>query len=156
MMPAKATTSGTSFTFNAPHPNPKGAILHIMGVGTNGTTDEFAVTLADAGGEETSGYSGAVFNEGATSTGWSTEALLVRQTDMQNDEYEGKVFLDLADTSTNTWSFSGSIRTDGATRQFNSGGTKSLSDTLTQIIFKLNGTPTDSFNAGKANVTWIY
>ena len=154
---AVASTSGTSIDFTSIPSWVKRITVMFMGVSTSGTS-QLLVRLGDSGGIETSGYIGTTTQmaDASTSANYShasnngivtdggTNAAAIRY---------GAITLSLANASTYTWVSSGTIaRSDATTCSF-IGGSKALSDTLTQVrITAVNGT--DTFDAG--SITILY
>lgn len=147
---AVASTSGTSIDFTSIPSWAKRITVMLSGVSTNGSSD-ILIQLGDAGGFENTGYvSTAGFAGGTNSAGSTTSTsgfvLTVGLT-------AANVFncnVSICNISPNSWveSFSGFY--SGSSGAFG-GGTKTLSDTLTQIrITTVNGTA--AFDAGTINI----
>jgi hypothetical protein len=147
---SKASTSGTSVEFTGIPSWAKRITVMLSGVSTSGTSRPI-LQIGDSGGFETSGYSsvGAGFNSAIvdTITGgfaltysvWAAAGVL-----------SGNVTL--ANISGNTWTLSSVLGNATAAIHFGA-GTKSLSDTLTQIrLTTVNGT--DTFDAGEVNIMY--
>jgi len=119
-------------------------------------TNVSLIQLGDAGGIETSGYTGIVavlVNSGTSqANNLSTGVALATGTPSATSAYQGSVTFDLMDAATNLWAFSGtSGRSDQQVGNFY-GGSKALSQTLTQVRLTTNSA--DTFDAGTATVSW--
>ena len=121
-------------------------------------TSIIQIQLGDAGGIETSGYSGSTLSINTTptasisahSTGFLTEGI-----NGATIVLHGSIILSLENSTTNTWAFTcGLGRSDVSTAVGGfGGGTKSLSAALTQVrITTVNGT--DAFDAGAINIQY--
>jgi hypothetical protein len=148
---AVATTSGTAFDFTGIPATTKLIIINFHEVSTTGG-DNLYVRLGDSGGFETTGYisSGGYFG---ASTGYNDVTDAFHITGFNSSSvYTATLFLTLVDISTNTWisSHSGKANT---TLLSVGGGSKSLSDTLTQVRITRGGSNT--FDAGKLNIMYI-
>jgi hypothetical protein len=117
------------------------------GVSTNGTSN-LLIQLGDSGGIETTGYLSGIGTRSAEAT--STAGFIVGIPAAAGNNLTGIVPICLY--TTNSWATSGVMsRQDGFLNAF--GGTKSTSDTLTQIrITTVNGT--DTFDAGTINILY--
>lgn len=147
LLTAVATTSGTSKDFNIPS-GAKEITISFSGVSLSGTSD-LLVQIGDAGGFETTGYVSST----ATATGdnSSTAGFVLRLASATNVAY-GHMHLSLVDAAAFEWVSSHSARV-AATTCTTGGGNKALSAELTQVrITTVNGT--DTFDAGKANVSY--
>lgn len=148
---AVATTSGTAFDFTGIPATTKLIIINFHEVSTTGG-DNLYVQLGDSGGFETSGYisSGGYIG---VETGYNnvTDAFHITGYN-SSSTYTVNFLITLVDISTNTWvaSHSGKVNT---TLLNLGGGSKSLSDTLTQVRITRGGANT--FDAGKLNILYI-
>lgn len=148
----QATTSGTSITFTGIPAGVKRITGMIVGSSSSGTSN-WQVQIGDAGGLETSGYSGVTSNGGANpvhSAGFILSAAIVAAA-----TYGATFVLSLEDSANFTWSMFGILsRSDGTGSASNYGsGSKSLSAELTQIrLTTVNGT--DTFDAGAINISY--
>lgn len=126
------------------------------GVSTSGTS-RVQIQLGDSGGIETSGYLGAVSSASADQAVF-TSGFLVLATVVAAGTAHGVVTICLQ--SSNTWVMNGILgraETVGTTSVSSSGGSKALSDTLTQVrITTVNGTDTfdTTPSAGSINLLW--
>jgi hypothetical protein len=150
---AVASTSGTSIDFTGIPSWVKRITVMFSGVSTNGTS-VVQVQLGDAGGVETAGYLGAVASSAATSlrSNFSSGFLL-------NDSTSGGAGylrhgpLTLTLLSGNIWVASLIIARSETNEAWYGAGSKTLSDTLTQVrITTVNGT--DTFDAGSINIMY--
>lgn len=110
------------------------------------------VQLGDSGGVETTGYvaTGLVATNGATSTSASSTAGFIIRSQTTTPLFSG--IMVIANLSGNLWVSSHSGKNTASTAPFG-GGSKTLSDVLTQInITTSNGT--DTFTAGSFNVLY--
>jgi hypothetical protein len=143
------TASGTAVNFTGIPSWAKRITVMFSGVSTNGTS-QTQIQLGDAGGFETSGYVGTTglnssfvnYSSGFTfDTASSVSAATVRY---------GAMILNYV--GANMWVVCGTGG-NGASGVFYFGGTKTLSDTLTQVrITTVNGT--DTFDAGTINILY--
>ena len=147
----QATTSGTEFDFTIPAWATHVTVM-AAGVSTNGTTG-LIVQLGDAGGIETSGYSGATVTQAGTVTGW-TSGFLWATGNAAANVLEGVMDISLENASTFTWAADSTIATSQAATAVHSGtGRKSTSAAMTTVrLTTVNGT--DTFDAGAVNVLY--
>ena len=149
---AVASTSGTAIDFTDLPSWIKRITVMFSGVSTSGTSP-IQIQLGDSGGVETTGYSSGSVQPSSTSvvTSSSTTGLLCTHTAVATETYSGSCII--SQQSTNVWLESGNIlRVTGAILQL-SAGSKTLSDTLTQVrITTVNGT--DTFDAGSVNIMY--
>lgn len=143
---AVASTSGTSIDFTGIPSWVKRITVMLIGVSTNGTTG-ISLQIGDAGGIETTGYAVGTSN-GATST---SEFPLTGGSGAAAGLYSGGVILALL--GSNTWSIQGVVGRSDVSAAFSIGGSKALSDTLTQVRLK-SGNGTDTFDAGSINILY--
>jgi hypothetical protein len=149
---AVASTSGTSIDFTSIPSWVKRITVMFSGVSTNGTSIP-QIQIGDAGGVEATDYSGntivvtsASQPDSANSTGVKLYISMAAAA-----TFSGQCQLN--NVTGNIWVFSGSIvRSDSSGIGFSS-GSKTLSDTLTQVrITTVNGT--DTFDAGSINIMY--
>jgi hypothetical protein len=146
-----ASTSGTSIDFTGIPSWVKRITVMFQGVSTNGTSN-LLIQLGDSGGIETSGYLGAGAFAG-TSTGGAnyTAGFGINGANAANVMHGSIIISNFA--SGNEWIAAGNIALSSSAFVFSIGGSKSLSDTLTQIrITTVNGT--DTFDAGTINILY--
>ena len=145
------TLSGSNVDFTGISATARRVTVMFSGLSSNGTVVPL-IQLGDAGGIETTGYSGAMtvvapsppganFSNGVSlSTTWAATATL-----------GGNIVFNLMDSATNLWNFSGTAGRSDASYTHSYGGTKALSGTLTQIRFTAGA---NSFDAGSASISW--
>jgi len=149
---AVASTSGTSIDFTGIPATAKRITVMFNGVSTNGSSF-IQIQLGDSGGVETTGYVGIMATSGgggtidtSITTGFGIRA--------NNAGYIIDGLVNISKLSGNTYVASGTSAATGAgTGTFVTSGSKTLSDTLTQVrITTVNGT--DTFDAGTINIMW--
>ena len=148
---AQASTSGTSIDFTGIPSWVKRITVMFNGVSTSGTS-VVQVQLGDSGGFETTSYLGSAntFNATPSASNYSSGFVFIE------DVAAATIFhgnMTITNISGNTWteSHSGGVSSSAAVTF--GGGSKSLSDTLTQIrITTVNGT--DTFDAGTINILY--
>lgn len=144
---AVASTSGTSIDFTGIPAYVKRITVTFSGVSTNGAS-VYLFQLGDSGGIETTGYqaTGSNFVGATTSTsGFPSHNNAAVVT------HEGSIVF--SNLSGNTWSGFGNLASVGAGQVVSIAGSKTLSDTLTQVrITTVNGT--DTFDAGSINILY--
>ena len=150
---AQASTSGTSIDFTGIPSWVKRITVMFSGVSTNGTSN-YLIQLGDSGGIETTGYTASA--AGVANTGNAVTAVsstsgfpITSVGNAANTVSGGVSFIAF---SSNAWVSTGTLGNTGtSTGGFYVGGTKTLSDTLTQVrITTVNGT--DTFDAGSINI----
>jgi hypothetical protein len=151
---ALTTLSGSSVDFTGIPSTARRVTVSFNALSTNGTNVPL-IQLGDAGGIETSGYTGvvAVLVDGAASQANNlSTGVALSTTSSATAVYQGSVTFNLMDATTNRWAISGtSGRTDSQIGNFY-GGSKALSQTLTQVRITTNSANT--FDAGTATVSW--
>jgi hypothetical protein len=146
---AVASTSGTSIDFTALPAWVKRITVMFSGVSTNGTS-YVQVQLGDSGGIENSSYLGAT-QVGANGQQYSSGFLTDAGTGAAANVRHG--IISLVNVTGNTWAFSLNLGWSNSANAFVGGGTKALSDVLTQVrITTVNGT--DTFDAGSINILY--
>ena len=143
---AQASTSGTSIDFTGIPSWVKRITVMFSGVSTSGTSG-ISLQIGDAGGIETTGYALGTSNA-ATST---TEFPLTGGSSANAGVYHGGATLVLL--GSNTWSAQGVVGRSDTSAALIMGGSKTLSDTLTQVRLK-SGNGTDTFDAGTINILY--
>jgi hypothetical protein len=153
---AVASTSGTSIDFTSIPSWVKKITVMFSGVSTSGTSIPL-IQLADAGGVEATGYLGGagIYEDGPTvittaqTTGFGINA-------SHSAAYVIHGSATISSFGSNQWIYSSSMANSSATNPgacFTGGGSKTLTDTLTQIrITTVNGT--DTFDAGSINIQY--
>jgi hypothetical protein len=147
---AVASTSGTSIDFTSIPAGVRRITVMFKGVSTNGSS-AVIVQLGDAGGFETTGYSGSVdfIEDNAAGTTFSTGFAIDRSLSA-SDVRTGQMVI--CSFGANNWNETSTISTT-LTSLCLGAGDKTLSDTLTQIrITTVNGT--DTFDAGSINILY--
>jgi hypothetical protein len=153
---AVASTSGTSIDFTGIPSWVKRVTVMFSGVSTNGTSPP-QIQLGDSGGVENSGYLGAnvvLFNT-ATVTGVNISAGFL--IGLSTAAWAASVLvyghLVLTKLDGQLWTAVGSFGRSDAASLYHIAGSKTLSDTLTQVrITTVNGT--DTFDAGSINIMY--
>jgi len=145
------SASGTSIDFTGIPSWVKRITVMFSGVSLNGAT-AFLFQLGDSGGIETTGYNGGGARFGGTSV---APASFTAGFSLNNTTaaalYSGSIVI--TNLNDNTWCASGVFGSDTTENAQIVGGSKTLSDTLTQIrITTVNGTST--FDAGTINVMY--
>ena len=146
---AVASTSGTSIDFTGIPSWVKRITVMYAGVSTNGNSN-WTLQLGDAGGFETTGYSGSCeyLEDNAGGTTFSTSFLTAIS---WSSAYACSGTVVLTNVSGNTWVENGVIST-GVTSAALSSGSKTLSDVLTQI--RISSATPDTFDAGSINILY--
>ena len=149
----QATTSGTSWTFGSIPTGTTMIVINFEGCRFSGSED-FLVTIGDAGGLESSGYISddhRIESDGTHTAATSTANYIVFRI-QQARIANGHMTLTLKDASNFTWIESHVINTvTGSSNELSIGtGTKSLSAELTQV--SLSGGTGD---AGSINIMYI-
>jgi hypothetical protein len=150
---AQASTSGTSIDFTSIPSWVKRITVIFSGVSESGTSIPI-IQIGDSGGIETTGYLGSggftavsnICSAVAQTSGFSLDAASAAASIRSGA-------VSLYNISGNVWVASGTLtRTDSAVTLM-CAGTKTLSDTLTQVrITTVNGT--DTFDAGTINIMY--
>jgi hypothetical protein len=118
-----------------------------MNVSTNGT-GEFLVQIG-SGAVDTSGYTSTADLGGTELT--STAGFILNIGGVAASTWSGKVVLDLADASNNTWISTGRVQRDGIfVAGEHSSGIKSLSGALDRVRITTVGP--DTFDGGSVNI----
>jgi hypothetical protein len=150
---AQATTSGTSVDFTGIPSWVKRITVMFQGVSTNGTSLP-QIQLGDSGGFETTNYAATSAYVAPTTVANAsyTSGFVIRTDASATVTMNGHITVNLITSSTNTWAAGGVLAAPTASAYLALvGGTKSLSDTLTQVrITTVNGT--DTFDAGSVNL----
>ena len=142
------SASGTSVDFTGIPSTAKRITVMFSGVSTNGTSN-YLIQLGDAGGVETTGYSSRATSISAQAN--TTAGFIITQSQAAVDLVSGNIVI--CTLGGNVWVSGGNISNIGQNAILMSAGTKTLSDTLTQVrITTVNGT--DTFDAGTINIMW--
>jgi hypothetical protein len=152
---AVASTSGTSIDFTGIPSWVRRITIMFSGVSTN-STNPFLVQIGDSGGIETTGYvsgNSAIGNQLVGVFVATTVGFMATSSSVAAQNINGAIVL--LNVSGNTWVAQGTLFMS-ATATYAIGGTKTLSDTLTQlrIIGSTTGSPTDTFDAGSINILY--
>ena len=145
------TASGTSVDFTGIPAGVKRVTVMFSGVSTNGVSN-IQAQIGDTGGIETTGYASFVNTFDGTPGGSAfTTGYGINENVNAGSLMHGHLVL--TNVSGNNWVGSVVIGATGATVNCIGGGSKTLSDTLTQLrITTLNGT--DTFDAGTINIMY--
>lgn len=150
---AVASTSGTNIDFGSIPSWARKVTIMLSGVSTN-SNSPLQVQLGDAGGIETTGYSGTTMtvSSGGQSIATNTSGIsLSLGADSSTTTRNGNIVL--VNLSGNTWVVDGGISSPELTRQCFVAYSKTLSDVLTQVrVTTLNGA--DTFDAGTINIMY--
>lgn len=149
---AVASTSGTSIDFTSIPSWVKRITVMFNGVSTSGTSPlRFRLGGSSI---ETSGYTGMALRAvsgGSVGTGTFTVGFDSAGNSVAASTYTGHIIF--TNVSGNIWVMSGMFGVSDASTMNNISGTKTLSDTLTQVrITTVNGT--DTFDAGSINILY--
>lgn len=146
---AQNSTSGTSIDFTGLPSWVKRVTVMFDGVSGNGTS-LFLVQLGDAGGFENTGYESFLTAAASTVSTSSSSAGFQAMGGVAARTYRGTMQLSLL--SGNLW-VALFLGNDAAGNNYFGSGSKTLSDTLTQVRFTtVNGT--DTFDAGSINILY--
>ena len=107
--------------------------------------------MGDSGGIETTGYAGASSFGGSGATTWYSSGFIASSNISAAPAHNGLFSIGLL--GSNTWAGSGVVAPAASNAPCFSGGSKTLSDTLSQVrITTANGT--DTFDAGTINIMY--
>jgi hypothetical protein len=147
---AVASTSGTNIDFTGIPSWVKRITVMFDGVSTNGTS-AMIIQLGDSGGFETTGYvsTGEFVEDNGAGVAF-TAGFGLNNASAAAANYRGIATICLF--GSNTWVYQ-SMLNNAATAMLIGAGSKTLSDTLTQVrITTVNGT--DTFDAGSINIQY--
>jgi hypothetical protein len=147
-----ATGSPTSIDFTSIPSWAKRITVMFSGVSTSGTS-AYLIQLGDAGGVETTGYTSSASRISATVLSQNSTAgfILLGGAATAASTYSASYSISLL--STNLWCLQGTMSDTVNTTTQIAAGSKTLSDTLTQVrITTVNGT--DTFDAGTINILY--
>ncbi|MHB1098648.1 MAG: hypothetical protein ACYCZR_03760 [Burkholderiales bacterium] len=139
------STSGVAIDFTGIPATAKRITMVFSGVSTNGTSLPI-VRLGDAGGFEDTGYVGGASGNGVATT--STAGFLISAEGGGAYVFHGSIVL--IKLSGNTWVSSACTGRSDNNNAYSCGGSKTLSDTLTQV--RLTTVSGDTFDAGMINI----
>jgi hypothetical protein len=143
-----ATTSGVSVDITGIPAWVERITVMFNGVSGSGTSN-FLLQIGDSGGIENTGYSGGSFNAGTTAN--STAGFDLTAQNLAAQVWGGSITL--TNLSGNIWCQSGVISGQSGGYIGASGGSKTLSDVLTQIrLTTVSGA--DTFDAGSINIIY--
>jgi|688.fasta_scaffold1432294_1 hypothetical protein len=146
------TASGTSVNFTGIPSWVKRITVMFSGVSLNGTSSVL-IQLGDSGGIENTGYvsSSVIARDGTTSTGLNSTSGIILTFAVAANTVSGIAQINLV--TSNSWVSAHSFGISGSIWSAVGGGSKTLSDTLTQVrITTVNGT--DTFDAGTINIIY--
>lgn len=141
---AQNTTSGTTKDFTGIPSWVKRITIVFNGVG-NDSSSNLLIQLGDSGGFETSGYL-AMSSFGTSETAFTTGFGIINGTGTTSG------IMTLVNVSGNIWVSSHSCSRYSTTSSAVGGGTKTLSDVLTQIRITLSGS--GAFDEGSVNILY--
>ena len=144
------TASSTAVDFTSLPSWIKRITVMFSGVSTNGTSP-IIIQLGDSGGIETSGYTCASFNDTGSSNSTPSTGFAANSTSVAAANLNGA--MTITSMGSNIFSETGTFYRNTTNGMSYCAGTKTLSDTLTQVrITTVNGT--DTFDAGTVNILY--
>ena len=150
--PHPLSPAATSIDFTSIPSWVKRVTVMFDGVSTNGSSN-IQIQLGDSGGIETTNYA-SVSSATGSATQITSTAVVTTGMVIKNETGAGAInqgLITFVNVSSNTWTQSHSLADTGTQRSIVGAGTKTLSDTLTQVrITTVNGT--DTFDAGSVNI----
>jgi len=151
---AVASTSGTSIDFTGIPSTAKRITVMFNGVSTNGASD-YLVQLGDSGGIEATGYIGSSSRvvSAVVSANYTTGFGINNGTQSAAYICSGVITISLLNLSTNLWAAAGTFGDSSSANTTLTGGSKALSDVLTQVRVTTVG-GTNTFDAGTINIMW--
>ena len=151
----QATTSGTAIDFTGIPAGVRRITVMFDGVSFNGS-DSASIQLGDSGGIETTGYVGNVSIVAGSSAGLITSltsaAGIIYPSTAAADNCSGVI--QIVNQSGNKWLIAGQTTRSGLAQIHQTVSTKTLSDVLDRIRFKVDGA--NSFDAGSINILWEF
>ena len=147
------TTSGTAHDFTGIPAGTRKIIISFVEVSLS-AADDLLVQLGDAGGPETSGYTGESVSLVSTGIAHSssTSGFPIRKVNAAY-LFSGQMFLTLVDAATFTWVSSHTGKGDSSgTFVASGGGSKSLTAELTQV--RVTRSAAATFDAGTINIMY--
>jgi hypothetical protein len=153
---AVASTSGTSIDFTGLPAGVRRITVMHKGVSTSGTSN-IIIQLGTGATPTytTTGYLGTCSNIASASAG-STQmstGFMIKNTNAAASLWNGNTFLNLQDSSTNTWCVNGAVGHSNDTTSYSCGGSIAIAAVLTAVrITTVNGT--DTFDAGSINILY--
>jgi hypothetical protein len=146
--------SGTAIDFTNIPSWVKRITISIKDLSTNGVSSVI-VQLGDAGGLETTGYSGVggAYSSAGQAVNNFTTGFALMDAMSGTIVYHGSAVLTLLDASINSWAFNSQLGRSDAAAFGHGAGSKALSATLDRIrITTVNGT--DAFDSGSVNILY--
>lgn len=151
----QATTSGTAIDFTGIPAGVRRITVMFDAVSFNGS-DGASIQLGDSGGIETTGYAGNVSIVAGASAGLitslSSAAGIIYPGTTATDNCSGVI--QIVNQSGNKWLITGQVARNGAAQIHQTVATKTLSDVLDRIRFKVDGA--SNFDAGAINIFWEF
>ena len=151
---AVASTSGTAIDFTGIPSWVKRITVSISGVSTNGASN-LRFRIGPVAGVETSGYLGATTGFGTTtlSSVQFTDGFDLNDGASSGATRNGVFIISLLNSSTNLWSFAGTMGQSNSVNTCLVGGSKPLAGVLSVVrMTTVNGT--DTFDAGNINIMY--
>ena len=149
---AQASTSGTSIDFTGIPSWVKRITVLFNGVSTNGTSN-FVIQIGDSGGFENTGYvSGSTYGFTSSSSVTSVNGYVLNYSGFGSPAPTIQGTLTINNVSANTW-VSSHTASGSTGASVYGGGTKTLSDVLTQVRITV-GNGADTFDAGSINILY--
>lgn len=148
-----ATTSGTTIDFTGIPSWARRVVVNFTGVSTNGTSS-YIVQIGDSGGIENSGYLGAssnVFSASGSSAFTDGFGIVAGGAGVT---IHGSIIISLSDVVNNTWDAFGILGRSDSAVTIQTGGSKSLSPGPLDRIRLTTENGTDTFDAGKINISY--
>jgi hypothetical protein len=146
---AVASTSGTSIDFTGIPSWVRRITVMFNGV-SNVAGNSFMVQLGDAGGIENTGYSGSTINMSSGGTGATaiSDSFLIRNAAGASTTLQGQ--MTICAMGSNVWNCQAVFGNNNIATI--TGGSKTLSDTLTQV--RITNAASDTFDAGSINILY--
>lgn len=145
--------SGTAVDFTGIPSWARRVTILFAGLSGSGTSN-FMVQLGDSGGIETTGYAGVAVRDGASGNVYTaafSAGFLMRDQVSAANNYIGRMVLERI--TGNTWIASGSNTRAASDESAYMNGSKTLSDSLTQVRITTVG-GADTFDAGTINILY--
>jgi hypothetical protein len=151
---AQASTSGTAIDFTGIPSWAKRVTVSISGVSTNGSSN-LRFRIGPVAGVETSGYLGATtgFGTATLSSVQFTDGFDLNDGASSGATRNGVFIISLLNSSTNLWSFAGTMGQSNSVNTCLVGGSKPLAGVLSVArMTTVNGT--DTFDDGSINIMY--
>lgn len=145
------TSIGTGTTHDITGISSDAKLIHLVydSLSSDGTSD-FTIQLGDAGGIETSNYTGQTNDDGGSSVTSPGSYIPININNNAANSESGIITLALVDPATNTWILTGKSFTTNSTFSHDFAGRKSLSGTLDRI--RLSSVSGDTFDGGNYRI----